>query len=663
MVRSSGAVTDRPWGVTLAALGVQGFTGLLTMTADGKEYSISFALGRIVGATSPLASDAAVRMALTNHLISSSQASALNRQIVAAKERDELEVLAELANLTPDHIDKLRHRLVAQRAARTFALDNGTYVADERSAMPPGADLDPREVIYLGARLILSEQRLALAVRAFGSVFTIKRDALPSLEQFGFGTDERPVIQSLRAGAGLPQLEAAHRDVDPRMVQAIVYALMSCGACDAERSSTTGGVVEYAAGPEASSRPAPPPEGATYFVSRTPTNPGVASNPVELPRPNEIPTTARPRRTTAEVEFTPRAPSRPVDDGVARIPPAMSRTETGEPIVSLPPSSDPTGFRGDPVVPRTATARPGAANPTYRAPGQPTIPRAPSRGRPTTGPSPGRTQTSDPIVARTASGGPAIARTSTARRTQALIAARMLLVEQAADYFTLLGVPFDAPIDVVQTAYLNLVRQLHPDKLEELGVPDTTGNAQLVFQRVGLAFTVLTDPARRAIYLEKLAKPPPAPPPLPPPEVELTARTRTADGIPASPAGDAYRRGESALRRDEPAAAVIEFGRACALEPGNVDFHAMLGWAQFCAARDKVTIAPETRKVLDRAVRRSDKPTQARFLLGRVERMLGRDREALRHFQEVVETSEQHADAAAEIRAIEARLAKPPGKR
>jgi curved DNA-binding protein CbpA len=243
----------------------------------------------------------------------------------------------------------------------------------------------------------------------------------------------------------------------------------------------------------------------------------------------------------------------------------------------------------------------------------------------------------------------AIARTATARKTQALIAARMILVEQSADYFTLLGVPFDAPTDVVQTAYLNLVRQLHPDKLNELGVPDNGGQGGRLFHHIGIAFGVLTDPMRRAEYLTRIGRPP---------SVEMTSRTRTADDIPATPAGDAYRRGESALRRDIPADAVVEFGRACALEPNNVDFHAMLGWAQFCAAADKATIAPETRKALDRAIQRSSKPTHARFLLGRVERMLGRDREALRHFQEVIEEAPNHPDARAEVRAIELRLAK-----
>jgi hypothetical protein len=341
------------------------------------------------------------------------------------------------------------------------------------------------------------------------------------------------------------------------------------------------------------------------------------------------------------------------DEGTARVSPRLptSRTVTGDPTVSRTQTGAPTTARthtGHPATPRTQT-------------GDPTVARTrtdpPVAARTQTGqPAPSRTPTA-PAVGRSHTV-PAVARTSTARRTQALVAARMILVEQNADHFTLLGVPFDAPLDVVQTAYLNLARQLHPDKLAELGVPDLSGNAQRLFHQIGVAFGVLTEPTKRAAYVAMLSGGTSAARP-----IDTTSRTRTADDIPATPAGEAFRRGESLLRRDEPAEAVIELGRACALDPTNVDYHAMLGWAQFCAARDKAAIAPETRKALDKAVRVSAKPVQARFLLGRVERMLGRDREALRHFHEVLALQDPHPDASAEIRMIEARLASSPDKK
>ena len=43
--------------------------------------------------------------------------------------------------------------------------------------------------------------------------------------------------------------------------------------------------------------------------------------------------------------------------------------------------------------------------------------------------------------------------------------------------------------------------------------------------------------------------------------------------------------------------------------------------------------------------------------LGRVECMLGRDKEALRHFNEVLELQPHHVEAASEKRIIELRLA------
>jgi cytochrome c-type biogenesis protein CcmH/NrfG len=122
-------------------------------------------------------------------------------------------------------------------------------------------------------------------------------------------------------------------------------------------------------------------------------------------------------------------------------------------------------------------------------------------------------------------------------------------------------------------------------------------------------------------------------------------------------ADEAFKRGELAMKRDQPGEAILEFKAALDLNPQEVVYAGMLAWAKFCAAGDKPGIGVETRKILERAVFKSQRPERARFYLGRVERMLGRDKEALRHFQEVLELKPNHAEAASEVRAIEARLA------
>src|SRR5262245_46389045 len=97
-----GTVADRPWGVTLGAFAVSKATGQLTLVADdGKRYCVAFVGGAVVGASSPLASDSVARVALTSHLVSSSQVPSLVRAIAAAPNRDEVEVIAELARLVP----------------------------------------------------------------------------------------------------------------------------------------------------------------------------------------------------------------------------------------------------------------------------------------------------------------------------------------------------------------------------------------------------------------------------------------------------------------------------------------------------------------------------------------------------------------------------------
>ena len=124
-------------------------------------------------------------------------------------------------------------------------------------------------------------------------------------------------------------------------------------------------------------------------------------------------------------------------------------------------------------------------------------------------------------------------------------------------------------------------------------------------------------------------------------------------------AEEAFRRGEMALRREQLDQAIAEFTTAVELQPQESEYQALFTWAKFAAAADKQAIARKTRiELLARGrAHRLQSPT-ARFYLGRVERILGREREALDHFYEVLRIKPNHAEASSEIRVLETRLKK-----
>jgi tetratricopeptide (TPR) repeat protein len=530
-------VSDQPWGVLLAGLAARRLTGELAVIADdGKAYTIVFARGLIASATSPLVADSVARVALLAQLITSSQAQTIAKAI-AETARNEFDVIDELANLARAQALGLRTRTVIQRAARTFAVESGRFAFDER-ACTPGCEIDVAAAIYLGARMYLSQQRLTDELRELGTRFRVRGDVAP--DRYGFTDEEQPVLEALCAGTTLPELEARHRSIDPRTAQAVIYALVCTGACEA-----TGGV-------------------ALMRVSTE-----------DIPRARtvtfEAPTLVRQKRPTPAVT-PPREHALPA--------PATPRTTTY--------SSHPNI-----AVPRTVTPR-----------------RAAQMARETI----------------------EIARTRIAR---------------GGGHYTVLGLMPDASLDAIRSAYVAFACELHPDKRPPL-LPDEQRVADEVFSRISQAYAVLSDPVRRAEYNAVL-------------DQRRTARGEPAPADRRAQAAEAFEKGLAALHREALPAALTLLGRAVELLPADQDYQAALAWARFCDAPDREAVAIETRRTLERAIYRAGDPVRARFYLGLVERMLGRTREALHQFREVLALDPDHAEAAAEIRILEHR--KRPGQR
>ena len=571
-------VTDGPWGPLLGALAGRSFTGEIAIDAAGKRYAIELRRGVVITASSPLASDSVVRVALTSHLITPVHIATVSRALASAGKRDEIDVVAEVAHLSAEQVSTLRTRAVTQRAARTFAVDDGAVTIKPAPPRSAGeVEIEIAAVIFLGARMNLSETRLGNDLRRLGGKFALAPGADTLLPRFGFGAEGVAIANLIRGGDGLSlaELEAAHREIDPRVAAATIYALVSCGAAIA-------------------------------------TVPGRADAPVP-----------QPPRARSEV-IVPRTMTPPVVSRTMTPPalqPAVSRTMT--------PPAEP------PVVSRTMTPPPVSRTPT---PDGMTL----------------RTPTSPPATGRASS--PAISRTITPRWTaealaelEEIVASRLAMIEQGADYFAVLGLVVDAPVEAVRAAYNGLSRRLQPEALAQHATPALAIAGARLREHVDNAHAVLTDPARRGAYVAALTRGGDA--------VLGTPRTRTRTEDERTPVDEAVHRGMLAMRANQPERAAVELARAVELDPGNVDHAVMLAWARFCAATDKGTAAVETRRVLLAASRSSDKPALATFYLGRVERMLGRDKEALQLFHDALDLDPANLEAAAEVRVLEARLA------
>jgi hypothetical protein len=215
------------------------------------------------------------------------------------------------------------------------------------------------------------------------------------------------------------------------------------------------------------------------------------------------------------------------------------------------------------------------------------------------------------------------------------------------DYFAILGVRGDADTDAIQKAYFLLARVWHPDRLPR-ELEEVRDQCQKVFAHMSEAHQTLTDPERRARY-ETLMK-----------EGGATPDDQEQIGKVIDAATN-FQKAEICLKRNDLAQAEQLVRLAFEADPQQADYIALLAWLEAIKPENQAAPATEKRIVmLDRAIKLSDKCSNAYYYRGLLYKRLGNEKQAYKDFKDAADLNPRNIDAIREVRIYAMRKGSQP---
>ena len=213
-----------------------------------------------------------------------------------------------------------------------------------------------------------------------------------------------------------------------------------------------------------------------------------------------------------------------------------------------------------------------------------------------------------------------------------------------ATHYQVLGVGPGADAEAVQKAYLERARTWHTDRFAGLELGDAAPSLEEIFQKIGEAKRVLTDPDAHKEY-----------------EVYLD---RKAKGLPTDVAAilkaeDLFQQGERLLKAGRVADALAHFEEAISLNHTEAEFYAYRGYARYLAEGNASLGA--AKQDLDRALASDRDMASAHYLLGMMALKEGDAAEAEKRFRRTVECDASHAEAQQQLRVMKMREEKEKG--
>jgi CheY-like chemotaxis protein len=224
-------------------------------------------------------------------------------------------------------------------------------------------------------------------------------------------------------------------------------------------------------------------------------------------------------------------------------------------------------------------------------------------------------------------------------------------------HFEILGVELDAgPADLEQ-AYQELTTRTHPYRFRAAD-ESVRALAEDLFGKVEAAYQVLSDPAARDEYVAQQAT---SPAEQEPESEKASSPSRVVAGVATdreSFARVAFETGERLLREKRYEPALRELGSAREAFPRNADYVAHHAWCLYLSNPNNATVTQEALAHLRQACKLARDQEKPYLLLGRLNKVLGNNRDAESNFARAAKILPDCVEALRELRLINMRKGK-----
>jgi hypothetical protein len=299
------------------------------------------------------------------------------------------------------------------------------------------------------------------------------------------------------------------------------------------------------------------------------------------------------------------APPPPASPPVAAAPPPPAAAPPAPAPSSAPPPAPPRPAAPPAAVPPPSTPRaaaPAAADPR-------TPPPPPPRAAP-----PPQARPPPPLDPRS---------------LKALLASY-----SGADHFKVLGVGSDATPAQVKIAYFQLAKAYHPDTVAVDAPPEVKKLCADIFSRIGEAWGVLGDEARRARYVED----------------QLTGAGVAVDVMGILQAETIFQNGTLLVKARQYEEGAAKFTEAIRLNPDEAEYGMWLAWCGFVSAPEKKKVHARAVGAIEAGLKKSPRCVAGYLFLGQMAKIVGDLNLAEKNLKRGLAVAPDHVDLQRELK-------------